>query len=72
MPPLAFIVSVLVGAVTCYFFGGFVQIHNPFQNDFRAQAYGIAFIAGFLMCRLVLPAFIHIADNLIVLVRDKR
>lgn len=47
-----FIICLIAGAISCYLFGGFVQAHNPFTNDFRVQAYGIAFVAGFLLFRL--------------------
>lgn len=52
---LSILISLIAGAISCYFFGGWVQAHNPFLNDFRVQAYGIAFAAGFVICRLSLP-----------------
>lgn len=67
-----FIISVLVGALSCSAFSGYVQAHNPFQNDFRVQAYGVAFIAGFLWCRLLLPACVVFAGYLMALVRSSR
>lgn len=57
---LTLIVS-LVGALSCFAFGSFFQAHNPFQSDFQVQAYELAFIAGFLICRLKLPACVVLA-----------
>ncbi|HDS1721781.1 hypothetical protein NPS53_09730 [Pseudomonas putida] len=55
---LTLIICTIAGAVSCVAFGDWVQAHNPFSNDFRVQAYAIPFVAGFLMCRLVVPSIL--------------
>ena len=72
MKLLYFIICLIGGALSCYAFGGFVQAHNPFPNDFRVQAYGIAFIAGFLVFRLLLPCALALAGYLATQMRATR
>lgn len=69
---VTYIACFLVGALSCYAFGGLVQAHNPFHDDFRVQAYGVAFVAGFLFCRLLLPACVVFAGYLMALARPSR
>jgi hypothetical protein len=68
----SFIICLIVGAISCFAFGGLIQAYNPFPNDFRVQAYGIAFIAAFLICRLLIPAALIFAGYLMALMRSSR
>ncbi|KAF0251286.1 hypothetical protein [Pseudomonas putida] len=52
---LNLIICVIVGAGSSFAFGDWVQAHNPFTNDFRVQAYAIPFVAGVVICRLLIP-----------------
>lgn len=53
-----YIICLLAGALSSYAFGGYVQAHNPFPNDFRVQAYAIPFFAGFIVCRFFMPVIL--------------
>lgn len=67
-----FVLCLAAGAASCYLFGGFVQTHNPFENDFRVQAYGLAFIAGFLLFRLILPAILILTGCIAPAIKSNR